>query len=46
MIEPHTIDEAAQRLLDAAPPASGVIVFGSNLLTPYVEAERLPCVTN
>ena len=29
MIESHTIDEAAQRLLDAAPPGSGVIVFGS-----------------
>jgi predicted nucleotidyltransferase len=29
MIEPQTIDDAAQRLLDAAPPGSGVIVFGS-----------------
>lgn len=29
MIEPNTIDHAAQRLLDAAPAGSGVIVFGS-----------------
>jgi predicted nucleotidyltransferase len=29
MIEPHTIDEAAKRLLAAAPAGSGVIVFGS-----------------
>ncbi len=30
MIESPAIDEAAQRLLDAAPPGSGVIVFGSH----------------
>lgn len=29
MIEGHVIDDAAQRLLDAAPPGSGVIVFDS-----------------
>jgi predicted nucleotidyltransferase len=29
MIEPSTINHAAQRLLDAAPAGSGVIVFGS-----------------
>jgi predicted nucleotidyltransferase len=29
MIEGSVIDEAAKRLLDAAPPGSGVIVFGS-----------------
>lgn len=29
MIDQQTIDQAAQRLLNAAPPGSGVIVFGS-----------------
>jgi predicted nucleotidyltransferase len=29
MLEGHVIDQAAQRLLDAAPPGSGVILFGS-----------------
>jgi predicted nucleotidyltransferase len=29
MVETQTIDDAAQRLLEAAPPGSGVIVFGS-----------------
>ena len=29
MIEPHAIDQAARRLLEAAPPGSGVIMFGS-----------------
>ena len=29
MIDQQTIDQAAQRLLNAAPPGSGVILFGS-----------------